>query len=166
MLNRCSALWSILVLLVACAPNPVPVIGAATDVAALTGEWVGTYTSGESGREGNIVFKLEAGADTAHGDVMMIPLDPDEPYRPVIDEFNPAMARELRGYLLRISWVGIENNRIEGTLSPYRDPECGCELETVFTGILRGDEIEGTYQSLHLGSGVVQTGFWSATRKK
>lgn len=150
----------------ACAPNPVPVIGASTDVATLTGEWVGEYSSGESGREGNIVFKLEAGADTAHGDVMMIPLYPDRPYSPPINEYDPTRVEELRGFLLTISWVAVENNRIEGTLSPYKDPECGCQLETVFTGTIDGDEITGTYRSLHIGSAVVQSGYWSVHRKQ
>ena len=71
MFNRRMVIWAVPFVMVACAPNPVPVLGTRTDIAALTGEWVGTYTSGESGREGSIVFQLEAGADTAQGDVMM-----------------------------------------------------------------------------------------------
>ena len=40
---------------------------------AAVGEWVGEYSSAETGRVGSIVFTLAAGRDTAAGDVMMVP---------------------------------------------------------------------------------------------
>jgi hypothetical protein len=34
--------------------SPVPVVGAASDISSLAGEWVGDYSSAESGRSGSI----------------------------------------------------------------------------------------------------------------
>ena len=67
-----------LLLLAGCAgnPSPVPVVGTASDVRALSGEWAGEYRSPETGRTGSITFKLAAGRDTAFGDV----LTPREPH--------------------------------------------------------------------------------------
>src|SRR4029077_19697726 len=48
--------------------SPVPVVGAATDVSSLTGEWAGEYSSVESGRSGSITFTLRSAGDTAFGD--------------------------------------------------------------------------------------------------
>ncbi len=53
--------------------TPVPLVGASTDISALTGEWAGDYSSAESGRSGSISFTLRAAGDSAFGDVVMIP---------------------------------------------------------------------------------------------
>ena len=52
----------------------VPVIGDAT---ALVGEWMGSYSSDETGRTGSMVFTLAAGSDSAFGDVVMVPQTED-----------------------------------------------------------------------------------------
>jgi hypothetical protein len=59
----------------ACASTPetVPLVGSRSDVSSLVGEWSGEYDGGSSGRSGSIVFVLRSAADTARGDVMMIP---------------------------------------------------------------------------------------------
>src|SRR6266581_117313 len=53
--------------------SPVPLVGASSDIGALTGEWAGDYSSAESGRSGSIGFTLRAAGDSAFGDVVMIP---------------------------------------------------------------------------------------------
>src|SRR5437762_7670125 len=53
--------------------SPVPLVGASTDINALTGAWAGDYSSAESGRSGSITFTLRAAGDSAFGDVVMIP---------------------------------------------------------------------------------------------
>src|SRR3989442_15893302 len=66
--------------------SPVPLVGAATDVAALAGEWVGDYSSVESGRSGSISFTLRAATDSAFGDVVMIPAGLGRPPPPARGE--------------------------------------------------------------------------------
>src|SRR5437773_10842284 len=52
---------------------PVPLAGSPRDVAALAGQWEGSYSSAATGRSGSISFTLSAGTDSAFGDVIMIP---------------------------------------------------------------------------------------------
>jgi hypothetical protein len=62
--------------------TPVPMVGAATDVSALIGQWSGDYSSAESGRSGSISFTLRAAGDSAFGDVVMVPSASGIPLRP------------------------------------------------------------------------------------
>src|SRR2546430_3957423 len=55
------------------AQRAVPVGGTAGEVAALAGQWEGSYSSASTGRSGSISFTLSAGNDSAFGDVIMIP---------------------------------------------------------------------------------------------
>src|SRR5256886_3075331 len=55
------------------AQRAVPVGGTAGEVAALAGQWEGSYASAATGRSGSISFTLSAGSDSAFGDVIMIP---------------------------------------------------------------------------------------------
>src|ERR1700741_5039513 len=64
------------------ARSPVPLVGASSDVSALTGEWAGDYSSAESGRSGSISFTLRAAGDSAFGDVVMIPSALGRPLMP------------------------------------------------------------------------------------
>ena len=59
------------------APAPIPVVGTPADVRTLAGEWGGDYHGESNGRSGSIVFRLSAQADTAFGDVVMIPRGSD-----------------------------------------------------------------------------------------
>jgi len=66
-------------------PPPVPVSGESDVLALLEGVWEGDYVSPATSRSGSIRFELQAGADTAFGDVWMYPdptrtrPDPNEP---------------------------------------------------------------------------------------
>ena len=68
----------------ACAAHqpPVPLVGPASDIAALVGEWAGEYSSSETGRTGSISFVLAAHGDTAYGDVIMVPRGLSQPLEP------------------------------------------------------------------------------------
>jgi hypothetical protein len=48
---------------------------------------------------------------------------------------------------LSIRFVFVSDSVVTGMLNPYRDPDCGCLLTTTFRGVLRGDEMEGTFHS-------------------
>jgi hypothetical protein len=152
-------------LLAACAANQpsVPLVGRSADVAALTGEWTGEYSSTESGRSGNISFTLRAAADSAFGDVVMIPVGWGRPLAPWRGETATPAQRPMTE-VLTINFVRVEQGRVNGTLAPYADPQTGARLLTTFTGQLSGNTITGTYTT-RLPSGETQTGRWSVQRK-
>jgi hypothetical protein len=147
------------------APAPVPVVGAPSDLGQLSGEWGGEYRGESTGRSGSIVFKLSAGADTAFGDVVMIPRQRNPQHLPVQD---PSVGLPIaRGAeVLSIAFVRAAGGGVSGRLNPYREPECDCVLITRFEGHLRGDTIEGTYTSQRVDGGDLQTGVWKVARKK
>lgn len=156
--------WTLLALAAtfACAstPEPVPLVGNAQDVSALVGEWSGEYDGGPAGRSGSILFVLRGAADTARGDVMMIPRGSGEP--PTVQGRRGPL--ELRsGQVLRIAFVRIAGGDVTGTLDPYSDPDCKCTVQTTFTGALRDNTIEGTFVTR--GAGREQSGRWKVTRR-
>ena len=150
----------------ACASRPVavPVIGS-PDATALVGNWTGDYNSEETGRSGSIAFMLKAGKDTAVGSIVMVPRTGSEVVvpsdRPIITS-----AQAFKGETLTIRFVRVEGNQVIGTLDPYRDPNCGCQLATTFRGtFIDANTIEGTFNTS--GSGfehVPSSGHWRVTR--
>ena len=146
---------------------PVPLAGTGRDVATLTGQWEGSYSSAATGRSGSISFTLSANGDSAFGDVVMIPRGWGRPLqawdRP--GSAGPAGAQP-RAAVLTINFVRVAGGRVTGRLAPYADPESGAPLATTFEGQLSGDVIEGTYTTRGGGSGAAQTGHWKVTRHK
>ena len=143
----------------------VPLFG---DASTLAGAWAGRYESEESGRAGPIVFRLTAGADTAHGDVvMLVPRSPQEApgfYPAGSPGAWPALpAQEAR--ILTIRFVQVDGGRVRGRLDPYADPACGCTVETMFEGVHQGDVISGTFVSRHLDRPRTQHGRWQVRRE-
>jgi hypothetical protein len=55
---------------------------------------------------------------------------------------------------------------LRGTMDPYRDPGCDCQVETTFVGRLSGDTIEGTFTTTPSGNVPITTGRWKMTRQK
>jgi hypothetical protein len=132
-------------------PN-VPVVGPLEDVSHLVGVWSGTYWSRDSGRSGDIYFRFSEGADSALGDVLMLPAGGPPHEHP--EGIHPPTE------YIELSYVRVLGDVVAGQLVPYRDPQCGCQLRTEFEGSLTDDSIEGTFVSLHLESGITQEGRW------
>ena len=147
----------------ACASTPetVPLVGSANDVSSLVGEWSGEYDGGSSGRSGNIVFVLRSAADTARGDVMMIPRASGEQ---MSAEERRAPLALRSGQVLRIAFVRVAGGAVSGTLDPYTDPDCKCTVQTTFTGTVRGNTIEGTFVTRGSQLPNEQTGRWRVTK--
>ncbi len=137
---------------------PIPVQGP---VEPLVGHWVGEYRSPDTGRDGSIVFTLSAGADTAWGDVVMMPADyarnPQVTPNARIDRPGPQV--------LRISFVRCEGNEITGWIDPYPDPDTGEQVRTAFDGVIQGNELRGTFTSYLVQSSRRVSGTWSVRRK-
>jgi hypothetical protein len=151
-------------LLAACSysPKPIPVAGGADDLSLLAGRWSGEYHSTVGGRRGTIHFNLSAGADSATGEVLMLPSQntpgPDPQSR------GEAAARHMP-QSLNISFVRAAQGTVSGRLDPYPDPECGCQVFTIFEGRLQGDAIHGTYVAHRAGNPSI-SGSWKVTRKR
>jgi len=152
-------------LLAACSanPSPVPVLASPEDLVGLSGRWEGTYESQETGRSGSIVFNLDAGRDTATGDVIMIPAERDRRnYQ--MDRSMPRAPQMAPAEVIPIRIVRVRGDRVMGRLEAYRAPECDCEATTLFRGQRTGDRIEGTYVTE--GDGLRRSrGRWVVERK-
>jgi len=160
-------------LLTACSASRahVPMVGASGDVSALAGDWVGEYSSSESGRSGSISFSLRSATDSAVGDVVMIPTglgSPLSPWQPdnTVNAANPNPGTQAPpSKVLTIRFVRVTAGRVSGTLEPYADPQTGARLITTFIGELKGHSITGTYTT-QLAAGGTQTGQWTVERKQ
>ena len=162
-----TALVSLALLFVSCAssePGPVSVIGTPEDLVTLTGEWVGTYESGMTGRNGNITFHLTENPEGAHGDVLMVPKhelvhDGERHHQGMISSSGGPS-------VLSIELVRISAGEISGKIAPYADPEVsGAMLETHFSGRIDGEWIEGTFVTYSDHGVSPRRGTWRVHRK-
>src|SRR6266508_6356468 len=162
---RTAPLAAAVLVLAGCATNQpsVPLVGRCADIAALAGEWTGEYSSSESGRSGSITFTLRAAADSAFGDVVMIPVGWGRPLMPWRQDAALAGARQPQPEVLTISFVRVQAGHVTGTLAPYADSTTGARLVTTFAGEL-ANTITGTYTT-RLPSGDTQVGRWTVQRK-
>jgi len=141
-------------------PLPVPVEGS---VDQLVGEWSGEFSSAETGRFGSIFFRLEAGRDTATGDVLLIP---DRTYNvPTAPEWNENPWR-TSAQVLQISFVRCTDGEVDGWIKPYPDPDSGELTYTDFTGVIVGDSLKGTFVSRVENIGKRSSGTWAVVRTK
>ena len=145
-------------------PPPAPVSGDPDTIGFLAGEWTGIYESHETGREGDIFFRLTAGADTAHGEVLMASrpgrydLPEPEPGQPEVTSTRPPP-------VLAIAFIRAGGPWVYGALETYPAPRTGELLETTFTGrIVDGERIAGQFKTSPVGSTVTSVGTWSVRR--
>ena len=132
-------------LLGACAASPkeVTVRGTDLDLARIAGDWDGEYKGTESGRSGPVSFSLQVGSHTAEGQVVMNGATP-----------------------LKIEFVKVKQDQIKGTIAPYMDPKCSCQVETTFIGDLSDNVIIGSFESKLGTTGMTQSGTWTVSRKR
>lgn len=147
-------------------PPPVAVSGPVAELAGLNGEWWGEYRMQSPGsRTGSILFRLDAAADSATGDVMMTY---DTEGRPAViaSDADPWRQPVPRSKQLRITFVRTSGGTVSGAIEPYADPQCGCLLNTTFIGRVEGDRVSGTWRSVAEGESAVHGhGVWSAERR-
>jgi hypothetical protein len=136
------ALLSIVLLACGGGQKEVAVKGNDNELARLGGEWKGEYKGNDSGRSGPISFSLQLGQHTAEGEVVMGGTTP-----------------------LKIEFVQVKAGQVRGTISPYTDPGCACQVETSFLGTLAGDSISGMFETKIGTTGQIQTGSWAVTRQ-
>jgi hypothetical protein len=144
-------------------PEPIPVRGERAEIARMAGTWVGEYSGSTSGRSGSITFTLQANADSAFGDVLMVPASNMAPLRPTDNAAQHALhARSPQ--VLQVSFVIIADGRVSGALEPYTAPDCECTVHTTFTGAVGSDAVEGTFVTRSTG-GYEQKGRWRVMKR-
>ena len=154
-----SQAWLVLVVAAAgchATVSPVPVQGT---IEQLVGEWSGDYFSAATGRRGSILFRLEAGKDTAEGDVL---LTPEHQYTAPSKIDEPWW--KTSSQVLQISFVRCDVDEVTGWMNPYRDPETGELTYTEFTGFIRRDTLRGRYEAYVKTTGRRTTGTWTVVR--
>jgi hypothetical protein len=142
---KCSTVLA-LTLLAACGggQKEVAVQGSDKDLVNIAGDWQGEYKGTESGRSGPVSFSLQVGSHIAEGQVLMGGATP-----------------------LKIEFIKAKSGQIQGTIAPYTDPNCSCQVETTFLGTVReGNSIDGTFETKLGTTGQVQTGTWEVARKQ
>ena len=143
--------------------EPVPVEGPRIQLDSLNGNWKGTYRASGASRHGILRFSLRPGADTANGEVEITFARALRLYGDPPDEPLPRSPCRV----LEIALVRVDAGSIRGTLAPYWDPDCECQIISVFEGRLAGPgRIEGTFTSWPAPDGPVgRTGRWVAERR-
>src|SRR6267378_1446161 len=134
------------------------------DLNPLVGEWRGNYSSTETGRNGTIAFTLRAAESAASGNVVMLPRA-DSSFAANHAPVDPSIpnVREV----LTIHFVRKEGSNVVGTLDPYLDPQCACQVTTTFQGAFRDrSTIEGTYRTTPVSGSKATAGTWKVTRVK
>jgi hypothetical protein len=134
------------------------------DLNPLVGEWRGNYSSTETGRNGTIAFTLRAAESAASGNVVMLPRA-DSSFAANHAPVDPSIpnVREV----LTIHFVRKEGSNVVGTLDPYLDPQCACQVTTTFQGAFRDrSTIEGTYRTVPVSGSKATGGTWKVTRVK
>jgi hypothetical protein len=146
-------------------PPEIELTSSDFDLNPLVGEWRGSYSSMETGRNGTIAFTLRAAESAASGNVVMLPRA-DSSFEANHAPVDPSMPNTRE--VLTIHFVRKEGSNVVGTLDPYRDPECACQVVTTFQGAFRDRRtIEGIYTTVPGNSGGKTTsGKWKVTRVK
>ena len=153
-------------------PNPAPEVPveAATkkDLANLVGKWTGDYSSADTGRSGSIVFELKSASNaTAQGDVLMWPKGSKNVMAPSEARMLPEDQLKLMPQILNINFVESQGGIVTGTMDPYTDPDCQCQVRTTFAGSIDGDIILGEFTTERWDrQGKSSKGKWKVTRQK
>jgi len=147
----------------------VEVLGTPRGLARLSGEWWGEYIGDrDHARHGSIAFKLVAGEDHAHGDVLMIPDGDSQPYGRYQrnEPSTPLYEVAERSRVLEIQFVMVTQDTVSGVLGPYWDPDRQTEASAMFRGRLADGTIEGTFTTSYASGAARTGGRWKVWRAR
>ena len=154
----------VVALLAACratSSTPVRLQGEPSAIARLAGTWTGEYWGGAGGRGGSLGFSLRSGTDSLYGDVTM--LDPRGQQLRAADPMDVHRVHVKTATQLRIDLVLVKSDSVRGVLEPYISPDCECAVSTTFFGQVRGDRIDGRFETRSAGR-VRAEGNWELKR--
>ena len=142
----------------------VQLAGAPRDLAQLVGDWSGEYVSDFANEPGgSIMFSLEAVGQRAGGQVIMKRQGADRAFARY-DPERSAIWSLGAPQSLTILMVRAEDGTLTGELDPYWDFDYACQAYTIFRGEIRGNVIQGTYETTLRGFFTRRTGKWRVTR--
>jgi hypothetical protein len=160
--SLCILLGAIVVAGCAYNPPPIPVIAPEPqNLVTLEGDWTGDFEALSNERAGTIAFKLGPGADTAFGEVVMIPRNyAAQRMASDIPGTRPS-AMPVLPVGLSVSFVRLSGGYLAGELEPYVDPDIGCLVRTTFTGSFRNAAtLAGEYVTKDENGYVLHRGQW------
>ena len=111
----------------------MPVGGAEVDVSAMAGRGRASTRAQATGRSGSIVFEFKSGGKVARGDVLMVP-------KGVATAPAATDPFKTMPQVLHISFVNAEGGVVKGTMDPYTDPACDCQV---------ADDVRRSHQRRH-----------------
>jgi len=153
---------------IACATKPpgIALTSSDFDLQPLVGVWRGDYSNPQTGRKGTIAFSLRAGESFASGNVVMIP-KPDSLLTPEERELASDVPSTGRS-VIPIHFIRKQGGNLNGTLDPYRAPDCDCMVTTTFQGSFTdARSIQGTFTTVPSKAGsAITSGTWRVTRVK
>src|SRR5689334_7528685 len=92
---------------------PVHIYGEPQNVERLAGDWWGEYIGNwDHRRQGSISFKLVAGDQQAHGDVLMTPEGRNQPYGPTYPDDYAWRQYPPPSRVLTIRFVAIDRDTV------------------------------------------------------
>jgi hypothetical protein len=146
--------------------TPVPIISDAGSTGLLVGTWTGEYNSAQTGRSGSISFELASEKDTAYCDVVMVPSIQRLRVANNTNPEGPSVRPIPLAEPLKLRFIRLGDGRVTGTLEPYKDPDCDCQVTTTFEGKFYGtNTIEGTYVTTGTVLHQQTSGRWKVTKQ-
>jgi hypothetical protein len=142
-------------------PTPIQLQGEPSSIARLAGRWTGEYWNGAGGRGGSLGFSLRSGSDSLYGDVTM--LDPRGQQLRAADPMDAHRLHVQSATQLRIDLVIAQGDSVRGVLEPYISPDCECAVSTTFFGQVRGNRIDGRFETRN-GGRLRAEGKWELER--
>lgn len=143
---------------------PIAIEGETREVRSLAGEWRGEFLDLDNHRSGEIVFRLPPGGATGQGSVTFATPSP-APVCP--DLLHPGAGAGSPGRTaLRIGRLSVHRGSIGGWLTPYRDEQRRCLVDTWFMGQLEGDRMEGSFFVHPAVGDTIRVGTWWAARTR
>ena len=171
-MRRCPGVILLVALMSAggCAYRPRPVVlqAAPAEWKSMVGTWRGSYSTSNGRRRGLIDFTLAAGDGQAYGDVLMIPADSRDRYAPMQNGTGADGPRDVASTskLLTIRFIRASDGRLMGAMTPYWDPDRGCEATATFYGAIREGRMEGTFTSMCAAGMQALKGRWTVERQR
>lgn len=150
-----AALVSLTATTVFAVDTPIAINSDEAGMKALTGKWIGEYSSKDNTRYGYLSLSLAGQKEKAIGEITMISKSSEA------ESQTQSPSKDVSKEALTITFVEAAQNKISGTVVPFFNPQYNSIVHTVFLGMRHdGDVLEGTFTSTIEKTGGIYTGIW------